>query len=95
MRERLLTALGKQITLEDGRKYHYIIRKVEIENALGAVVAILDEFLVTDEQENSYKLHKTKEGNWYDSDSKNSTVDHAFLQRLKRAIDNQVKEISE
>lgn len=95
MREQLLTALGKQITLDDGVKYQYAISQVEVENALGAVVAVLDQLIITDEAGNLYKLYKTKEGNWYDLDAENNTFQQAVLQRLKRAIDSSLKEVSE
>lgn len=92
MRERLLTALGKQITLEDGKTYQYVITQVEIENALGAVVAILDEFIITDEEGKVYKLHLTKEGNWYEIEAQNKGTDQIILQQLKRAFDQQISE---
>ncbi|TWI85762.1 hypothetical protein IQ13_0930 [Lacibacter cauensis] len=95
MREHLRTALGKQISLEDGSHYHYVVTQVEVNNALGAIVAVLDEFLITDEAGNVYKLHKTKEGNWYDFEAEKSGGQPSVLQRLKRAIDNQFKQITE
>lgn len=95
MREHLLTAVGKQITLDDGVKYQYVISQVEVQNALGAVVAVLDQWIITDEAGNLYKLYQTKEGNWYDLDAERNTIQQAVLQRLKRAIDSSLKKVSE
>ncbi len=95
MREQLKTVQGKQITLEDGRKYHYITTAFEVQNALGAVAAVLEEYLITSDDGTAYKLYKTKEGNWYDLDEQNNAVEQIILQRLKRAIDNHVNEFSE
>ena len=95
MREQLKTVLGKQIILDDGKKYHYITTAFEVQNALGKVAAILEEFLITGEDGSVYKLYKTKEGNWYDLDEQNNAVEQIILQQLKRAIDNFVNEFSE
>ncbi|HLP38948.1 hypothetical protein [Lacibacter sp.] len=95
MRDQLKTALGKQVVLDDGRKFQYVIYMVEVMNALGAVAAVLKEYLITSEDGSSYKSYKTKEGNWYDLDVQNNPPEQIILQRLKRAIDAQVNEVSE
>lgn len=95
MRDQLKTALGKQILLDDGRKFQYVITMVEVMNALGAVAAVLDEYLITGEDGLVYKLYKTKEGNWYDADGQSNPSEQIILQRLKRAIDAHVIEVSE
>lgn len=87
MRELLKTALGKQIILEDGSKYHYVCSQVEVMNALNVVVAILEEYLITSENGVVYKLHKTKEGYWYDIEGQKETAEQVILQHLKRAFD--------
>ena len=95
MRDQLKTALGKQITLENGRKFQYIISQVEVLNVLGAVAAVLDEYLITGEDGTTYKLHKTKEGNWYSLKGQNNVSELPVLQYLKQAIDAHVNEVSE
>lgn len=86
------TALSNQIILEDDSQYLYSIRPFELRNALGNIVAILQEYIfikkAESEQQFEYKLYKTKEGNWYDiSDIKSS--ENNVLRSLKRAIDRQ------
>lgn len=95
MRDQLKTALGKQILLDDKGKFQYVTTMVEVMNALGAVAAVLEEYFITGEDGIAYKLYKTKEGNWYDLDSQNNPYEQSILQRLKRAIDAQVNEVSE
>ncbi|HLP37598.1 hypothetical protein [Lacibacter sp.] len=95
MRDILKTALGKQITLDDGRKFRYFISRTEVLNALGVVAAVLDEYFITGEDGANYKLHKTKEGNWYNLEGQNNVSEQPVLQHLKRAIDAQVQQISE
>ncbi len=95
MRDQLKTALGKQIRLDDGRKFQYIISQVEVLNALGVVAAVLDEYCITGEDGTTFKLHKTKEGNWYNLERQNNVSEQPVLQHLKRAIDAHLQEISE
>jgi hypothetical protein len=94
MRDLLKTALGKQLILPNGSKYMFVIARVEVLNALGTVAAVLDEYLITSEDGTTYKLHKTKEGNWYNPEGQNHVSEQPVLQQLKRAIDAQVKEVS-
>lgn len=75
MRDQLKTVLGKQILLDDGRKFQYITTQVEVQNALGIVAAVLQEYLITSDDGISYKLYKTKEGNWYDLDGQNNPLE--------------------
>lgn len=95
MRDLLKTVLGKEITLSDGAVYRYIITQKEVVNALGTVVAVLDEYLITAADGTAYHLFKTKEGNWYNPDEKNHLSEQPVVQQLKRAIDALAQEVSE
>lgn len=95
MRDQLKTSLGKQILLDDGRKFQYVITKVEVQNVLGVVAAVLQEYFITSEDGLVYKLYKTREGNWYDLDSQNSPLVQTILQRLKRVVEEVESEISQ
>lgn len=78
----------KEIFLEDNSRFSYTIKQVEITNVLGAAVAVLDEYNITNTEGEKYKLYKTKEGSWYDMPEANNGVDKSVLLRLKLRIDN-------
>ncbi len=80
--------INKQIILEDKSQYFYSVNPVEISNALGSVIAILDEYSITNSSGQNYRLYKTKEGNWYDISERNSSVNSTILRALKSALDN-------
>jgi hypothetical protein len=77
----------KEIILGDNSRFTYTIKQVEITNILGAAVAILDEYFITNSAGENYKLYKTKEGNWYDVAEVNKGVDKGVLLRLKIGIE--------
>lgn len=77
----------KEIILDDNSRFSYTIKQVEITNILGAAVAVLDEYFITNSAGENYKLYKTKEGNWYDVADANKSVDKAILRELKSSID--------
>ncbi|MBX9784312.1 MAG: hypothetical protein K2X48_13560 [Chitinophagaceae bacterium] len=79
---------SKQIILDDNNRFSYTIKQVEIANSLGAVVAILDEYFISNSAGENYKLYKTKEGNWYDVPETNKGADKGVLLGLKLGIDN-------
>lgn len=87
MEKDLVSAEKKKIILEDGRHFSYTITPAEIANSLGAAVAVLDEYLITDSSGNTYKLYKTNEGNWYDITEANESVNKGILMELKIGID--------
>jgi hypothetical protein len=89
MERELLSTEKSGIVLEDGRHFSYSITPVEIANSLGATVALLDEYFITNFTGETYKLHKTKEGNWYDVPETNPLVNKGILMSLKMAIDSQ------
>jgi hypothetical protein len=66
--------------------YFYALKPVEITNSLGTVIATLTEYSITGRKGEKYKLHKTKEGNWYDIPGTNKTTDKAIIMSLKFAI---------
>ena len=82
-----------QINIQDEDEYFYTVSPFEMTNALGSVVAILQEYTFTRPGENaelnSYKLYKTKEGNWYDINSTVPSLEKNILRKLKTAIDMQ------
>lgn len=86
------TAKTNQVILEDNTQFVYTVKPFELKNALGSIVAILQEFIFKKIPESSdapcYKLYKTREGNWYDIDDLKSSIDYSILRRLKAAMDN-------
>ncbi|MEO8111592.1 MAG: hypothetical protein ABI594_16220 [Ginsengibacter sp.] len=51
-----------RVMLEDGSEFYYAIRPFEITNALGVVIAVRDEYFITNQEGNVFKLYKTNEG---------------------------------
>ncbi|MEO6837184.1 MAG: hypothetical protein ABI261_05580 [Ginsengibacter sp.] len=84
---------SNQINIQGEDEYFYSVSPYEMTNALGSVVAILQEYTFTRMGEkgelNSYKLYKTKEGNWYEINSTVLYPDNTILRKLKTAIDMQ------
>jgi len=80
-----------QLILEDKSQYFYSIKSVEICNSLGAVMATLLEYYISNHTSQTYKLYKTKEGNWYEIPDANPTSEKALLMSLKLAINSQEK----
>ena len=70
MRDALKNRFSNQITLEDNSQFYYTISPYELTNALGNIIAVLQEynFIKNDENNGQFccKLYRTKEGNWYD-----------------------------
>ncbi len=67
-----------RIILEDEGEFYYAIRPFEITNALGVVVAVLDEYFITNKDGNVFKLYKTNEGNWFDFRGVNASDNSTF-----------------
>lgn len=84
--------LREVIILVDGTHFYYSKNPANITNSLGAVVAVLQEYLVINNSEKNAtvicKLYKTKEGNWYDKTDEKITIDKQLLRQLKSAIDD-------
>ena len=80
-----------QVILADNTQYFYTINPFQLTNALGNVVAVLREFVFIKNGENneqfSYKLYKTKEGNWYEIPGENPSAANDIIRSLKSAID--------
>lgn len=91
MRDALKNLFSNQITLEDNSHFYYTIKPYELTNALGSVIAVLQEYNFTKEGDNngrfSCKLYKTKEGNWYDISDTNKSIDKSIIMALKLSID--------
>ncbi len=79
---------NNQIILDDYGQYSYTIKPVEITNSLGVVIAILEEYFITNDNGEIYKLYKSKEGNWYDISDTIPVENNKVLRALKLAIDN-------
>jgi hypothetical protein len=93
MRDALKNVFSHQVTLEDNSQFYYTVTPYELTNALGSIIAILQEYNFTKKDDNSgqfsCKLYKTKEGNWYDIEELNSAVNNTILRALKSAITSQ------
>ncbi len=88
MAGQLIEVNENQMILEDNREYSYTIKPFEITNSLGAVVATLKEYSITNLAGEKYKLFKTTEGNWYDIPETNKAADKATIMSLKFAINS-------
>lgn len=91
MRDALKNLFSNQITLEDGSQFEYTIKPYELSNALGNIIAVLQEYNFTKGNNNneqfSCKLYRTKEGNWYDIEEAKIVTEKGTLRMLKSAID--------
>ena len=90
MIDALNNLFSNQINLEDNSQFYYTIKPYELTNALGSIIAILQEYNFTKKGDNngqfSCKLYRTKEGNWYDIEEAIVT-EKSILRMLKSAID--------
>ena len=79
-----------EITLSDNSKFFYSISPFEMTDVLGHVVAILQEytFIKIDEDNNelSYKLYRTKDGNWYEINSIKDSEENNIIRQLKTSF---------
>lgn len=90
MRDALKNLFSNQITLEDNSLFYYTIKPYELINALGNIIAVLQEYNFTKKDDNntqfSCKLYKTKEGNWYDIEDEKIVNEKGILRLLKSAM---------
>jgi hypothetical protein len=91
MNETLTTPYSNQVIIEDNYQFYYDVRPYELSNALGHMIAILQEynFIKTDDISGQLfgKLYRTKEGNWYDLEEAKMVTEKKILRMLKSAID--------
>jgi hypothetical protein len=91
MRDALKNLFSNQITLEDNSLFYYTIKPYELTNALGNIIAVLQEYNFTKKDDNNgqffCKLYRTKEGNWYDIEDEKIVTEKGILRLLKSAID--------
>jgi len=80
-----------KVTLGGDKQYFYTVNPFEVTNALGTAVATLQEYSISSLSGETYKIYKTKEGNWYDIAEVNSSRYNLLLISLKSAIDIQEK----
>ncbi len=78
----------EKVILTGNREYFYTVNPVEIVNALGIIIATCTEYSITNFSNENYKLHKTKEGNWYDLPEENKSADKAIIMSLKLALNS-------
>ena len=98
MRDALKNLFTHQIVLEDNSLFQYTIQPYELTNALGNIIAVLQEydFIKKDDHGGKFscKLYRTSEGNWYDLQDANIMVEKGLLRLLKSAIDAKENSIS-
>jgi len=91
MRDALKNLFSNQVILEDNSQFYYTINPYELTNALGNIIALLQEYNFTKKDDNtgqfSCKLYKTKEGNWYDFEEAQIVAEKGVLRMLKSAVD--------
>ncbi len=91
MRDALKNLFSNQIILEENTQFYYTITHYELTNALGNIIAVLQEYNFTKKDNNigqsPFKLYKTKEGNWYDIENVNPDGNNAILRMLKLTDD--------
>jgi hypothetical protein len=91
MREALKHLYSNQITLEDNSQFYYTISPYELTNALGNIIAVLQEYIFAKRDDTNepfcYKLYKTEEGNWYDIEEAKAVTEKGILRMLKSAVD--------
>ena len=91
MRDALTNLFSNQITLEDNSQFYYTISPYKLTNALGNIIAVLQEYNFTKKDDDngqfSSKLYGTKEGNWYDIEVSKIVTEKSILRLLKSAID--------
>jgi hypothetical protein len=91
MRDSLKHVFSNQVVLEDGSAFYYSISPYELKNALGHNIAVLQEYSFAKKGDEirlfTCKLYRTKDGNWYDFEDANTTVEKGILRLLKSAID--------
>ena len=91
MRDALTNLFSNRITLEDNSQFYYTISPYELTNALGNIIAVLQEYNFTKNDDNNEqffcKLYRTKEGNWYDIEVAKIVSEKGILRLLKSAID--------
>ena len=91
MRDALNNLFNNLINLEDNSQFYYTISPYELTNALGSIIAILQEYNFTKKGDNNgqftCKLYRTKEGNWYDIEEAKIVTEKSILRMLKSAID--------
>lgn len=90
MRDALNNLFSNQINLEDNSQFYYTINPYALTNALGSIIAILQEYNFTKRGDNngqfSCKLFRTKEGNWYEIEEAKIVTEKSILRMLKTAI---------
>jgi hypothetical protein len=91
MEVELIDIKTEHVILQDNSEFFYTIKPVEITNVLGNVIAVLDEYIFVSAKQNSekesYKLYRTKEGNWYDIAETKSPIETTILRSLKSAME--------
>jgi len=79
----------QEVVLSDGKTYSLMTSFVAIKDPLGSVRAMLKEYTLTEKtaiaQTMVYKLHKTKDGHWYNHPFEEKPTP-LLMMKLKAAI---------
>ncbi|MEI2822679.1 MAG: hypothetical protein V9F02_04535 [Chitinophagaceae bacterium] len=87
MRDALKNVFGKELILDNGDCYLYTIQPYQMKNVLGTEVAVLDEYSFNRKNTSeTFKLYRTKEGNWYNLDENKDTIQTRLFLEIKTAI---------
>ena len=97
MRDALKNLFSNKINLEDNSQFFYTTNPYELTNALGSIIAVLQEYNFTKMDDNNgqffCKLYRTKEGNWYDIEEAKIGAEKTVLRMLKSTIDKKEKDM--
>lgn len=74
--------------LKDGKEYSYSVKEVELKNSLGTNPVCLLEYYITNSAGEVFVLHRTKDGNWYETQEQNRGVDARTLHTMKLLIES-------
>lgn len=83
-----IESFSSEIVLPDENKFRYFTKPYEFKNVLGHTVATFKEYCVTNsDSQISFRLYKTKDGNWYDVTELKTPHEKNLIRTLKSAID--------
>ena len=84
----------QEVVLSDGKRYSLLTSFVPVKDVLGSVRAMLIEYTFTEKTATSqtmvYKLHKTKDGYWYNHPFEEKPTP-SLMMKFKAAIDEAEK----
>ena len=75
----------------ENEKYSYRVQPFEMHNSLGNAVAVLSEYIITDNSGNVTHLFRTNEGSWYDFNTPKTVAENAEAWHLKSVIEGLIQ----